>query len=131
MVAVNYRGTLDDGSEFDSSYGKQPLSFTIGEGQLIPGFENAVKGLKVGDKVNVRLEAADAYGEKSDEMIFSVPRDQAPEGLQAGEQVQLSNGMPATIIEVNAEVVRIDANHPLAGKALTFAIEVVSIEEKK
>src|SRR4051812_38420476 len=63
-VAVNYRGTLDDGSEFDSSYGREPLSFTMGQGQLIPGFENAVKGHKVGDKVDVRLEAADAYGEK-------------------------------------------------------------------
>ena len=126
-VEVNYRGTLDDGAEFDSSYGRAPLSFVVGQGQLIPGFEGAVKGLTLGDKVTVRLEAGDAYGEPSEDMIFEVPRAQAPEDVSEGDQVQLNNGAAATIVQVTSEIVRIDANHPLAGKALTFEIEVVSI----
>ena len=84
-------------------------------------------GLTLGDKVTVRLEAGDAYGEPSEDMIFEVPRAQAPEDVSEGDQVQLNNGAAATIVQVTSEIVRIDANHPLAGKALTFEIEVVSI----
>jgi peptidylprolyl isomerase len=125
-VQVHYRGTLDDGSEFDSSAGREPLEFTVGSGQVIPGFDSAVVGLTVGDKVEVRLEPADAYGEHTDERVVTVPKDQAPEGLEVGQQVMLGQA-PATVIEINDEVVIVDANHPLAGQALTFEIELVSI----
>ncbi len=127
-VTVNYRGTLDSGQEFDSSYGGEPLTFVVGSGQLIKGFDTAVRGLAVGEKKKFRLEPADAYGPRDEKMIFEVPLAQAPEGIKAGDQVQLANGAPATIAEVNAEIVKVDANHPLAGQALTFEIEVVGVK---
>src|SRR5690606_22626441 len=122
----HYRGTLDDGSEFDSSAGRDPLEFTVGSGQVIPGFDNAVVGLAVGDKVEVRLAPDDAYGEHSDERVITVPKDQAPEGLEVGQQVMLGQS-PATVMEVTDEAVVVDANHPLAGQALTFEIELVGV----
>ncbi len=125
-VQVHYRGTLDDGSEFDSSAGRDPLTFTVGSGQVIPGFDNAVVGLAVGDKVEVRLDADDAYGERTEERVITVPKDQAPEGLEVGQQVMLGQA-PATVVEITDESVVVDANHPLAGQALTFEIELVSI----
>ena len=126
-VSVHYRGTLDDGSEFDSSAGRDPLQFTVGEGQVIPGFDSAVVGMAVGDKKEVRLEPDDAYGERTDERVISVPKDQAPEGLEVGQQVMLGQA-PATVVEINDEGVTVDANHPLAGQALTFEIELVGVE---
>lgn len=127
-VTVNYRGTLDSGQEFDSSYSGEPLTFVVGSGQLIKGFDTAVRGLAVGEKKKFRLEPDDAYGQREEKMIFEVPLAQAPEGIKAGDQVQLSNGAPATIAEVNDEIVKVDANHPLAGQALTFEIEVVGVK---
>ena len=125
-VQVHYRGTLDDGSEFDSSAGRDPLEFTVGSGQVLSGFDSAVVGLAVGDKVEVRLEPADAYGERTDQAVITVPKDQAPEGLEVGQQVMLGQ-TPATVTEITDEAVVVDANHPLAGQALTFEIELVSI----
>lgn len=125
-VQVHYRGTLDDGSEFDSSAGRDPLEFTVGSGQVISGFDSAVVGLAVGDKVEVRLEPADAYGERTDQAVITVPKEQAPEGLEVGQQVMLGQ-TPATVTEITDESVVVDANHPLAGQALTFEIELVSI----
>lgn len=127
LVAVHYRGTLDDGTEFDSSAGREPLEFELGSGQVIAGFDDAVRGLAVGESVTVRIPPADAYGPRSDDAVIPVPIDQAPEGLEAGDQVQLATGAVATVLEVTEESVVIDANHPLAGEALTFEIEVVSI----
>lgn len=126
-VEVHYTGTLDDGEQFDSSVGKNPLSFVVGSGQVIPGFDDAVRGLAVGEKVTVRIPADQAYGERSDEFIVEFPIDQAPEGLQVGDPVQLNNGSIATVIEVTDTTITIDANHQLAGEALTFEIELVSI----
>ena len=126
-VSVHYRGTLDDGSEFDSSAGRDPLEFTVGAGQVIPGFDNAVVGMAVGDKKEVRLEPEDAYGERTDDRVISVPKEQAPEGLEVGQQVMLGQA-PATVVEVTDEAVTVDANHPLAGQALTFEIELVGIQ---
>jgi FKBP-type peptidyl-prolyl cis-trans isomerase 2 len=126
-VMVHYRGTLDDGSEFDSSEGRDPLEFVVGSGQVISGFDDAVRGLAVGESVTVRIPPEDAYGPRVDEAIIEIPIDQAPEGLQVGDQVQLVSGGRATVLEVREDAVVIDANHPLAGQALTFEIELVSI----
>ncbi|MBM4410322.1 MAG: peptidylprolyl isomerase [Chloroflexi bacterium] len=126
-VSVHYRGTLDDGTEFDSSRGREPLSFTVGSGQVIAGFDEAVMGLKVGDKNKVRLEPAKAYGERREEMVVTIPAAQAPAGLKAGDRVQIG-GAPAVVTKVDAGGVTVDANHALAGKALTFEVELVSIK---
>ena len=127
-VAVHYRGTLDDGTEFDSSEGRDPLSFVVGSGQVIAGFDDAVRGLSVGDSRTVRIEPEDAYGEYTEEAVIDFPADSAPEGLQVGDAVTLGNGGRGTVLEITDEFVKIDANHPLAGEALTFEIELVSIE---
>ncbi|MEX1021829.1 MAG: FKBP-type peptidyl-prolyl cis-trans isomerase [Dehalococcoidia bacterium] len=127
-VSVHYRGILDDGTEFDSSEGRDPLPFTVGAGEVIAGFDEAVVGMEVGEKKTFRLDPEQAYGERSDERIITVPAEQAPEGLEAGQQVMLGNA-PATVVEVGDEGVKVDANHPLAGEALTFEIELVSIEQ--
>jgi FKBP-type peptidyl-prolyl cis-trans isomerase 2 len=126
-VAVHYRGTLDDGTEFDSSEGRDPLSFVVGSGQVISGFDDAVRGLAVGESRTVRIEPEDAYGEYTPEAVIDFPADSAPEGLQVGDAVTLGNGGRGTVLEITDEFVKIDANHPLAGQALTFEIELVSI----
>ena len=127
-VTVHYRGTLDNGEEFDSSRGQEPLTFVVGKGQVISGFDDAVRGLSVGQGAKVRLEPDKAYGQYDDKLIFEVPSAQSPEGLKAGDRVRLGNGAPAVIVEVTPQIVRVDANHPLAGKALTFEIELVAIK---
>lgn len=127
LVEVHYRGTLDDGTEFDSSEGRDPLSFTVGSGEVIAGFDDAVRGLEVGESRTVRIEPADAYGERTDAAIIELPASSAPEGLQVGDQVQFGNGQPGTVLEITEETVTIDANHPLAGEALTFELELVSV----
>ena len=123
-VEVHYTGTLDDGSEFDSSRaeGREPLAFTIGEGRVVPGFEKIATGMSVGETCKERIEPDLAYGEKSENMTAKVPIANAPEGLTVGAVVQLQNGMQATVTSVDEEFVEIDANHPLAGKALTFEV---------
>lgn len=127
-VSVHYRGTLDDGMEFDSSQGREPLSFTVGSGQVIAGFDAAVMGLKVGDKNKVRLEPAKAYGERRQDLLIIFPPAQVPSGLKLGDHVQLSNGQSGVVVNVDAAGVTVDANHMLAGKALTFEVELVSIK---
>ncbi len=126
-VAVNYRGTLDDGTEFDSSEGRDPLTFVVGSGQVIAGFDDAVRGLTVGESRTVRIEPENAYGEYTEEAVIDFPADSAPEGLDVGDAVSLGNGGRGTVLEITDEFVKIDANHPLAGEALTFEIELVSI----
>ncbi len=127
-VAVHYHGTLDDGSIFDSSRQREPLQFVVGSGQLIPGFDNAVLGLSIGESVTVRLAAADAYGEARTDLVITVPIDQAPPGLVVGDRVELVNGAVANVTAVTDAGVTMDANHPLAGQALTFEIELVAIK---
>ena len=127
-VAVHYHGTLDNGEVFDSSRERAPLTFIVGGGQMISGFDKAVRGLAVGETVTVRLEPDEAYGQRREDLILEIPRDQAPEGLSVGDSVGFSSGGTAVVLEVTDEIVRIDANHPLAGKSLTFEIELVSIE---
>lgn len=133
VVKVNYKGTLDDGTEFDSSEGKEPLQFTVGEGSLIPGFENGVIGMKVGDVKKVTIPAGEAYGEPREDMIANVPKTQFPPDLQyeIGQELMLrtQDGRPLRfkVLEISADSVKVDLNHPLAGKTLTFEITIVEI----
>jgi FKBP-type peptidyl-prolyl cis-trans isomerase 2 len=127
-VQVHYHGTLEDGEVFDSSREREPLGFVVGSGQVISGFDDAVRGLAVGESVTVRLEPGDAYGEPQEELVFDVPADDAPDGLAAGDRVQLQNGAVALVEAISADTVRLNANHPLAGQALTFEIELVAID---
>lgn len=126
-MGVHYHGTLDDGSVFDSSRERDPLEFVIGSGQLIEGFDMAVRGLAVGESVTVRLEPEEAYGQPDPNLIVVLPFDESLAGITVGDQAQLSNGMVVTITEVTDETVTVDANHRLAGQALTFEIELVEI----
>ena len=132
-VRIHYSGKLDDGTEFDSSAGRGPLEFTIGEGSIIPTLEEAVVGMAVGDTGTVNIEAADAYGPRREEAVQKVERSMIPEtvDLSVGGQVQATapNGQQLilTVVEVTEASVTLDANHPLAGQALTFDIELVEI----
>lgn len=132
-VRVHYTGTLADGSVFDSSRGRDPLEFKLGEGGVIAGFDAAVTGMTTGEERQVIIAANEAYGEHRPDLVFNVPRDQFPEGMepQIGLEVQLSQGDQraiARISEVGAETVTLDANHPLAGRDLTFDLQLVEIE---
>ena len=127
-VAVHYTGTLDDGEEFDSSRGRETLSFVVGAGQMIAGFDAAVRGMTIGESRTVRMEPAEAYGERRDDLILTFPIDQMPEGVNEGDSVVFTNGGQGVILEVTSETFTVDANHRLAGQALTFEIELVSIE---
>jgi peptidylprolyl isomerase len=132
-VRIHYTGTLSDGSTFDTSAGRDPLEFTLGSGQIIPGLERAIPGMTVGEKKTVEIPASDAYGDRNPDGIQSVPRDQVPEHipLDPGTQLQVQTGdgrtLPVTVAEVTEETVVLDANHPLAGKDLTFEVELVEI----
>ena len=128
MVAVHYTGTLDNGEEFDSSRERGPLSFVLGSGQMISGFDAAVHGLKVGDAITVRLEPSEAYGERDDDLIVELPLGRLPQGMTAGDNVLFQNGAQGVVLEVTDEVYRVDVNHELAGNTLTFEIELISIQ---
>jgi FKBP-type peptidyl-prolyl cis-trans isomerase 2 len=132
-VHVHYKGTLDDGSVFDSSEGHDPISFTLGSGDVIPGFENAIEGMSIGDKKTERMEPGDAYGDRREELVFTVGRDQMPEGdVEVGDMLQVGfpdgSSSAVTVAAVLEDAVQLDANHPLAGKPLTFELELVGIE---
>ena len=128
VVEVHYVGTLDDASQFDSSRDRgTPFSFTVGTGQVISGFDTAVRGAQVGDTNTVRMEAADAYGEWSEENVVELPYDSSQGELTVGDTVTMNTGQPAAVLEVSATTVKLDVNHPLAGEALTFEIEVLAI----
>ena len=131
-VNVHYTGRLTNGEVFDSSEGKAPLSFTVGSGQIIPGFENAIIGKNVGDKVTVNIPPAQAYGEFREDLLIKVPNTQLPGPVEVGMslQAQSDNGanVNVTVVEVNEDHAVIDGNHPFAGKELIFDIEVVNVQ---
>ena len=133
QVKVHYTGRLADGTVFDSSEGREPLAFEVGAGMMIKGFDAAVDGMAVGDKVKAEIPAVDAYGETREDLIFDFPKSNFPEGMDihVGQQLAMSqpNGqqMPVKVKEIKGEVVIINANHDLAGKDLIFDIELVSI----
>ena len=123
-VGVLYHGTLDNGEVFDSNRDRgQPLRFTLGTGQVIPGFDDAVRGLRLGETVTTRIPPDEAYGEA----VLEFPRAQAPPGIAQGQEVQLGGGT-GMVLEVNDQVVRIQNPHRLAGEALTFEIELVELQ---
>ena len=132
MVAVHYVGTLDDGTQFDSSRDRnQPLEFECMAGQMIPGFDKAVKDMEVGQTVTVRIPAAEAYGEYDERLLHTVQKKQLPGSERAikGQKVMLQSPMgpvPAIVSEVTDDSVTFDLNHELAGKELTFEIELLS-----
>ena len=131
-VRIHYTGTLNDGSQFDSSAGRDPLEFETGAGMVIPGFDSAVRDMEVGGKKTVTIPYKEAYGEVRDEMIGDIPKDRFPKGMdvQVGMPLQMQSPqgpVPVTIKEVKEDAVTIDANHPLAGKDLTFELELVEI----
>ncbi|GAA4225468.1 peptidylprolyl isomerase [Sagittula marina] len=132
-VRLHYTGTLQDGSEFDSSRGRDPLEFEVGSGQIIPGLDKALTGMTVGDQKKVEIPADEAYGQPDPQALQAVPRADIPDdiplevGLQLQVQTQTGQVMPVTVQEVSEETVTLDANHPLAGKDLTFDIELVAI----
>lgn len=132
-VKIHYTGTLDDGTQFDSSKGRDPLEFEVGSGQVIPGFDKAVTGMTVGDEKSVNIDSADAYGPHHEQMVQEVPKSALPEGMEPevgmGLQAQSPDGQPINLMvtEVAEEAITVDANHPLAGKDLNFEIELVDI----
>lgn len=132
-VKVHYTGKLNDGTVFDSSADREPLEFTLGQQQLIPGFESGVEGMAVGDKKTITIAPDDAYGQHRDELVFEVqqgvlPDDIDPEvGQMLHYQQEDGTAVPLTITGVSEESVTLDGNHPLAGKELTFDLELVEI----
>ncbi len=132
-VKVHYSGRLNDGTTFDSSEGRDPLEFKVGNGDVIKGFDEGVTGMSVGDKKTVHIPANEAYGQKDDNRIVEFPRENFPADLEpeVGMQLNMTNGsgqvIPVVIIGVGTESVTLDANHPLAGEDLIFDIELVDI----
>lgn len=132
-VQVHYKGRLADGTEFDSSEGREPLEFQLGSGQVVPGFEAAVDGMTEGEKKTATIPADEAYGERREDLMFQVPKSQLPPGaeVEVGDmlQVGLNNGetVPVQVAAFDDENLTLDANHPLAGKDLTFDLELVKI----
>jgi peptidylprolyl isomerase len=133
-VSVNYTGKLEDGTVFDTSIGKQPLSFTIGAGEMISGFDNAVRGMKVGETKTVTLSPDQAYGEYRDDLIITLERSKIPPSvtIDYGKKISLKNNLGQTfiavIIDISPTTVTVDANHELASKTLIFEIELLSID---
>lgn len=133
-VRVHYTGTLADGTVFDSSEGRDPLEFTLGAGMVVPGFEKAVLGMVEGEKSTNTIVAAEAYGDHKSELMADVPKDRFPDDLEyevgTRLQVQSQDGRATAVVvaEINDDSVKLDGNHPLAGKDLTFEIELVEIK---
>lgn len=132
-VLVHYTGYLDDGTQFDSSRQRNdPLSFVLGAGSVIRGFDNAVRGMSVGESVRARIEAKNAYGERREDLVIKMSTASIPDSVDVrkGLKLPLSNGMMGLVVDVDDKEVTLDVNHELAGKALTFEMELVGFEEK-
>ncbi len=133
VVSVHYHGKLTDGTTFDSSEGREPLSFTVGSGQVIPGFDNALIDMEVGDKKTVNIPSDQAYGPANPENVIEFPKANIPPDMQIekGMQLQLfgqdGQAINVLVVEVKEDSVVLDANMPLAGKDLIFDIELVKI----
>ncbi len=134
-VKVHYTGTLEDGAVFDSSRERQPLEFKLGEPGIIPGFQKIVEGMAPGESKTELITSEDAYGERHDEMIMELGREHLPEGLspEVGQHLQLARAdgqtIPVQVTDVNDAAITLDANHPLAGRDLTFEVELIEITE--
>jgi len=133
-IKVHYHGKLVDGTTFDSSEGREPLEFEVGSGMVIPGFDDGVTGMSIGEKKTVQIPADEAYGPLQEDMILEFPKDKFPADMvpEEGMQLSMNNGQgqefQVLIKEIKEEVVVLDANHPLAGKDLIFDLELVEIK---
>jgi len=133
LVKIHYTGTLEDGTEFDSSADRDPLEFELGSGQVISGFDKAVEGMSVGERKSVTIPPEEAYGPHQGKMVQDVPKSALPqdltptEGMALQTRDQQGKTIRLTVTAVNEESITVDANHPLAGKALNFDIELVAI----
>lgn len=132
-VRIHYTGTLEDGTVFDTSENRDPLEFTLGEGEVIAGFESAVQGMSEGEKKTAEIPSDDAYGPRRDDLILTVAREQLPDDLEPepGDQLEMrtqdGQAFPVRVTQVGEEQVKLDANHPLAGQDLIFEIELVEV----
>ena len=131
-VKVHYKGTLDDGSVFDSSEGRDPIEFEMGSGALIPGFESAVAEMKIDETRSVTIPSAEAYGDVNEDMVGEIPRTNLPEDIEPEVGMVLSmqspdGEMPVRVVAVDEENLTLDANHPLAGQNLTFELTLIEV----
>lgn len=126
LVKVHYTGCLEDGTVFDSSEGKEPLSFKVAAGQMVPGFDKAVEGMMVGETKDIVLTPADAYGERLEHAVVQVESSRLPAGTKVGEKLKNGDGGPVTVTDIDGDVATVDMNHHLAGKVLRFNINLVS-----
>lgn len=133
-VKVHYKGTLSNGEVFDTSEGKEPLEFKLGEGKIIPGLEKGIVGMQAEESKEITVAATEAFGEKREDLIQEVPKSQLPKeiepevGLKLMSQSSEGKEIPLTVTEVKEESITVDANHPLAGEDLTFAVTLVSVQ---
>jgi peptidylprolyl isomerase len=132
-VKVHYTGRLPDGTRFDSSEGRDPLELTLGSGDVIPGFDAAVAGMRAGESKTVTIASDQAYGPRHDDAVRDFPRTVVPEHIELNVGMQLQandpSGQPValTVVGLSEEMVTLDANHPLAGEDLVFDLELVEI----
>ena len=133
VVHIHYTGRLDDGTVFDTSRNHEPLEFTVGDGRVIRGFDQAVEGMEEGDQLTTTIPADDAYGPHKQEMMVTVAREHVPESIdpEVGQELEVTsadgNTFNVRVAETHDDHLVLDANHPLSGQALTFAIELVEI----
>jgi peptidylprolyl isomerase len=132
-VRLHYTGTLGNGKEFDSSRGRAPLSFTLGSGQVIPGFDVAVTGMRIGEKKTVTIPAEQAYGQREEGLVIELPLSRFPDHIrpEIGQELEMArqgDRIHVVVRDVSADTVVLDANHPLAGEALTFELELIAID---
>jgi peptidylprolyl isomerase len=131
IIRVHYTGSLENGEEFDSTRERGPFTFVVGVGQVVKGFDEAVLGMKAGEKKSVRLAPAKAYGERKQEYVIDLPKASMPhllalkKGMQLKLPLQNGQAVSATVVHVFDDMIRLDANHPMAGKPLRFDIEIV------
>lgn len=136
-VKVHYTGTLDDGTTFDSSEGKEPIEFIVGKNKVIPGFENAVEEMEEGEEKEFKLTPDQAYGDRNEQLVQEVQKSQLPENMevQEGQMLMLKapNGqnIPAKVVEDKGETFMLDINHPLAGQNLNFKVQLDSVVEQQ
>lgn len=132
-VKVHYTGKLTDGTVFDSSENREPLQFTLGDGNMIKGFDAAVYGMAIGEDKSITIPSVEAYGEKRDDMLVDIPLTEVPEhikpevGMELSLQGQNGQPMPVKVVNLDSEKITLDANHPLAGQDLIFDIKLVEI----
>lgn len=134
VVSFNYTGKTSDGTVFDSTAGREPLTVIIGEKKIIPGLEKGLMGMKVGDKKTIAVAAADAYGPHRDDMVINVPMSNFPKDMELKEGMQLAlqtpqGPLPAVVVKIEKDSVKMDFNPPLAGKDLTFDVQIVSVRK--